>query len=177
MGYLVKASFNAEPRAYSLEGIKTDVDAKLLPLSGMVRHEKQDFWYSVGELIGKEPTPSFRYLCEHCKSWLVARKIDVGLQIKCGKCGKMSDIPDIESRKQDVLNHDAAKHAKTEMIAGALIALIGILSSVASYVSASQPGGRAYAIFSGLIVLGLGTFHHGWSRSSQIRRKTPPDKK
>lgn len=177
MGYLVKASFNTEPRSYALEGIKTDVQAKILVPTALVRHEKQDFWYSVSELIGESPTPSFRYLCEHCKSWIVGRKIDVGLQIKCGKCGQMSDIPDIEARQRAVQNHDAPKQAKSLMIAGVVVASFGILSTVARYFSAMQPGGRAYAIFSGLIILGLGTFHQGWSRSAQIRRKTSSDKK
>ncbi len=55
MGYLVKASFNAEPRAYSLEGIKTDVATGLLTPSAMVREEQDDSWHSVAELIGEEP--------------------------------------------------------------------------------------------------------------------------
>lgn len=56
MGYLVKASFNAEPRAYALvDDIRTDVVTGLLTPSALVRHEQQDSWHTVGELIGKEP--------------------------------------------------------------------------------------------------------------------------
>ncbi|WP_395746796.1 hypothetical protein [Prosthecobacter sp.] len=177
MGYLVKASFNAEPRAYALEGIRTDVDTGILPAMAMARHEKQDFWYPVSELLGESPTPSFRYLCGHCKSWLAARKIDVGLQTKCGQCGQMFDVPDVEARQRDVSSHDAPKQVKALMIAGALVASVGIISTVASYFSAVQAGTRGYSIFTGLIILGLGTFHQGWSRSSQIRRKPPLDRK
>src|SRR6476660_3269311 len=122
MGYLVKASPNAEFRAYvALEGIRTDVAAELLTLSALVRDEKQRFWYPVGQLLGEEPVPSFRYRCKHCKTWLIARKIDVGLQLPCEKCGKMSKGPDIE------------REGRFMMVAGGVSAALGILVTVCHY--------------------------------------------
>lgn len=105
MGYLVKASLNAEPRAYSLESIKTDVEAKLLPVTALVRHEKQDFWYSVGELIGDSPATEFQFPCPCCKEATHAREIDVGLEVPCQKCGAMvlvSDIKPVTDPTQDL---------------------------------------------------------------------------
>lgn len=99
MGYLVKASFNAEPRAYSLESIKDDVAAKALTAGALVRHEKQDFWYSVGELIGESPTADFPFTCPHCQAKTEAREIDVGLEVPCQKCGSMVLAPDIKPIK------------------------------------------------------------------------------
>jgi len=95
MGYLVKASFNAEPRAYSLEGIKTDVAAESLSATALVRHEKQDFWYSVGELIGESPATEFQFTCPSCQAMTQAREIDVGLEVPCQKCGESVNAPDI----------------------------------------------------------------------------------
>lgn len=95
MGYLVKASFNAEPRAYALEGIKSDVAAGSLTVSALVRHEKQDFWYSVGELIGESPAAEFPFACPRCHEMNQAREIDVGLEVPCQKCGESVKAPDI----------------------------------------------------------------------------------
>jgi hypothetical protein len=95
MGYLVKASFNSEPQAYSLEGIKDDVAAGSLTASALVRHEQQDFWYSVGELIGETPATEFQFDCPRCHEMNHAREIDVGLEAPCQKCGVMVKAPDI----------------------------------------------------------------------------------
>lgn len=168
MGYLVKASFNAEPRAYALEGIKTDVEAKLLPATALVRHEKQGFWYSVDQLLGKEPVPSFRYRCKHCKTWLIARKIDVGLQLPCEKCGKMPKVPNIE------------REGRFMMVTGGVSAALGILVTVCHYYaplpSAIAVGSRFNLGFIFLILAGLFQFYQGWSRPSQLRLKTPQDR-
>lgn len=172
MGYLVKASPNADSRAYALEGIKDDVAAGLLQASSLVREEKQVFWYSVGELTGESPTLSFRFPCEHCRSWILARKIDARLQTLCEKCGQMSTVPDTENRQLDVLKPDIPREAKLLMTYGVLVATGGIITTVASYFT-----GRTNIAFFFLIIVGLGAFHRGWSQSAQIRHTTPLDRK
>jgi len=177
MGYLVKASFNAEPRSYALDGIRTDVKAGLLALTAMVREEKQDFWYSVGELIGEKPTAMFKFVCDQCKAMISARRIDVGLSMKCGSCSAALVIPDIEARKQAIQDHDMLKSARGMMIAGGLTALAGIVCSVFTYLAANEFGGGHFLVFTGLVGGGLGVMNLGWIKRGRFYRKYPQAKK
>ena len=121
MGYLVKASFNAEPRAYSLDRIKSDVSAKSLPTTALVRHEQQDFWYSVGELIGETPTTEFQFTCPCCNKTTNAREIDVGLDIPCQKCGAMDQAPDIQPIKDPTPDRPLLRWGKLLLLVGGFI--------------------------------------------------------
>jgi hypothetical protein len=123
MGYLVKASFNAEPRAYSLEDIKTDVAAESLSATALVRHEKQDFWYSVGELIGESPVTEFQFTCPSCKETTSAREIDVGLDIPCQKCGAMDQAPDIRPPTDPAPDQHLLRRGKFLLTWGAALAI------------------------------------------------------
>lgn len=164
MGYLVKASFSAEPRAYTLEGIRADVDAGLLPPTAMSRHEKQDFWYSVAELIGQEPTPTFRFRCKHCRSRLAARKMDLGLQLQCEKCKKVSDVPDI------------GRAGRFMMVAGAIAACLGLITAVANYFMPMPGSGRFHFGFIGLFIIGTLQSFQGWRLSTQFCTKAHQDR-
>ncbi len=56
MGYLVKASPNADVWAYaSVEDIRTDAVEGSLTASAMVSEEQEDIWHPIVELIGEEP--------------------------------------------------------------------------------------------------------------------------
>lgn len=177
MGYLVKASYNAEPRSYALAGIQTDVKAGLLPLTAMVREEKQDFWYSVGELIGEKPSAMFKFVCDHCKAMIAARKVDVGLSIQCGSCSALLIVPDIEARKLAIQDHDMLKSARGMMIGGGLTALMGIICSVFTYLAASEFGAGHFLVFTGLIGGGLGLLNLGWIKRGRFYRKYPQAKR
>jgi hypothetical protein len=177
MGYLVKASFNAEPRSYALDGIRTDVKASLLSLTAMVREEKQDFWYSVGELIGEKPTAMFKFVCDQCKTMISARKIDVGLSMKCGSCSTALLVPDIEARKLAIQDHDMLKSARGMMVAGSLTALVGIICSVFTYLAANEFGAGHFLVFTGLIGGGLGVLNMGWVKRGRFYSKYSPAKK
>jgi|JI6StandDraft_1071083.scaffolds.fasta_scaffold64885_2 hypothetical protein len=156
MGYLVKASFNAEPRSYALDGIRTDVKAGLLPLTAMVREEKQDFWYSVGELIGERHTELFKFMCPHCKNLIEARKIDIGLQQKCDRCNKPSAVPDKEELKR-VMLQDGAPTKKTNglILYGGLAALIGVTGVLFTLMTKNESSILSLGLFFGLMVSGV----------------------
>lgn len=127
MGYLVKASFNAEPRAYSLERIQNDVSANLLPATALVRHEKQDFWYSVGELIGETSAAKFQFACPRCQAITQAREIDVGLEMTCQKCGAPVLIPDIQPSKDPSLDQPLLRRGNLLLFWGAVIVVANVL--------------------------------------------------
>lgn len=124
MGYLVKASFDAEPRAYALEGIKTDAAAKLLSATALVRHEKQDFWYSVGELIGEAPAKPYSFACPCCQAMTQAREIDVGLEVSCQACGERVLVPDIQPIK-DASSDQPLLRRGNLLLFGGLTIIIG----------------------------------------------------
>jgi len=156
MGYLVKASFNAKPRSYALVGIRTDVKAGLLALTAMVREEKQDFWYSVGELIGGKPTESFKFMCPHCKNLIAARKIDIGLQQKCVGCGKFTAVPDKEELKRAVLQAGAPTKKNNGLILyGGFAGLIGASGALFTLMTRSESSILSLGLFFGLMVSGV----------------------
>lgn len=123
MGYLVKASFNAEPQVCSLERIRSDVAAKLLPASALVRHERQDFWYSAGELAGETPAVEFRFTCPSCKATTQAREVDVGLEVPCAKCGEMVMAPDIRPPSDPTPDLPLLRRGNLLLFWGAVISL------------------------------------------------------
>ncbi len=121
MGYLVKASFNAEPRSYALDGIRTDVKAGLLPLTAMVREEKQDFWYSVGELIGERPVKNIDVRCGRCGHANAVREIELELNTQCLTCGAEFIVADPKNELLWAESRRVFFRAKLKMIAGGVL--------------------------------------------------------
>ncbi|HYF34099.1 MAG TPA: hypothetical protein VD994_02325 [Prosthecobacter sp.] len=154
MAYLVKETLTSEPRRYVLDGIIGDHSQKVLAGEALVRDETQDIWYSVAELIGVSPTPQFRYLCHQCKSLIQARKIDLGLKVKCPQCSQLSVVPDVKAQQDTLLNKHLLKQAAATTKLGAFLFLLGGVATIASFTEAFDRGRGFYAVFWGLIVVG-----------------------
>ncbi len=165
MGYLVKSSFNAEPQTYSLERIQSDVSAGSLPATALVRHEKQDFWYSVGELIGEAPAAEFQFTCPCCKETTHAREIDVGLDMPCQKCAELIRVPDIQPVKDPAQDQPLLKR-------GAFLLTWGVVLAIGTEFLALI----GHAIIGGLIVetVGICMMINGYGKRQLYYRKHPP---
>lgn len=133
MGYLVKASYNAEPRSYALAGIQADVGAGLLPLTAMVRDERQDFWYSVGELIGERTSSTHEMRCAQCRLMNTVRAIDVGLLQKCGHCRADFVVFDPESDQLQIESQKVFFRAKLKIYAGVIVLVVAACLSWSFY--------------------------------------------
>jgi DNA-directed RNA polymerase subunit RPC12/RpoP len=177
MAYLVKESLKSEPRQYALEGILSDYRQKIISSEALVRDEKQDFWYSVTELIGEAPTPEFKFVCPNCKSLIKARKIDVGTEIKCSSCGDETKVPDVKVRQNAIFDSHLLKDANASIRNGVIILFFGIATTVATYMDAFSRGGGGYGIFWGLSVIGAGMIITGVGRRRLHYKKYPKDRK
>lgn len=166
MGYLVKASFNAKPQTYSLERIKSDVSSKLLQASALVRHEKQDFWYSVGELIGETPATEFHFTCPSCKETTQARDIDVGLEVPCQKCSAQVLSPDIQPVKDTAPDQHLLQRGKFLLAWGAVLAIGTEILALSGH-----------AIIGGLIVetAGICMMINGYGKRQLYYRRHPQE--
>ena len=165
MGYLVKASFNAEPRSYALDGIRTDVKAGILPLTAMVREETQDFWYSVGELIGDSPAKEFQFDCPRCHTITHAREIDVGLKVGCQKCSEMILAPDIQPPQDPTPDLPLLRRGNRLLILGAGI-FIGDLIFSAYF-------GSTFLVSRALELMGACMMINGYGKRALYYRKHP----
>ena len=87
----------------------------------MVREDRQDFWYSVEELIGEKPAAEFSFACPHCSAMTQAREIDVGLEVSCRACGKMVLVPEIQPQKDPEADRHLLRRGKLLLIVGAAI--------------------------------------------------------
>ena len=177
MAYLVKESLKSEPRQYVLEGILSDYRQKLISSAALVRDERQDFWYSVTELIGETPTAEFKFVCPHCKSLIKTRKIDVGIEVKCSSCGKETKVPDVKARQNALLDVHTLKEANATIRNGALVLLLGVGTTLATYMDALSRGGGGYGIFWGLSVIGAGMMVTGFGRRRLHYKKYPKTQK
>ena len=123
MTYLVKESFTAKPRSYTLEALQSDHAGKLLAGTAMVREDRQDFWYSVAELVGATPAKEFPFACPHCRATTQAREIDVGLEVSCRECGKRVMAPDVPPKKDPEADLHLLRRGRLLFISGAAIFL------------------------------------------------------
>ena len=121
MGYLVKESLTAEPRQYDLESIRSDLERKQLAGNALVREERQDFWYSVAELVGESPAKEFEFACPRCQATIQAREIDVGLEIPCPECLEMVLAPDILPQKDPSVDQPLLRRGNRLLLIGAAI--------------------------------------------------------
>lgn len=173
MPYLVKSSITAQPRQYARVGIETDYHQKIISGTALMKHDSQDFWYPVTEFLGETACKKLRYLCEHCRAWIVSRSIDVGLKVKCPQCSKLSVVPDVQIRQLAALDRGLLTEAVSNIKFGLLVTALGIGCTVASYYDAIERSGPIYYIFGGIIVFGLGIFHRGVTQRSALKKKIP----
>jgi len=122
----------------------------------LVRDERQDFWYSVGKLVGKVGSNPIEMACPKCRAPIAARRIDIGLPVACRECKTEVVVVDpdaVQRRHRDV---ELLAQAQTRAILGAIALGVGTLVTVGSYASA-RPG-EAWFFWWGPMALGLGTF-------------------
>ncbi|MES2597349.1 MAG: hypothetical protein V4662_18515 [Verrucomicrobiota bacterium] len=177
MAYQVKESLTAKPRTYALEGIHSDYKQKLLAGTALVCEERQDFWYSVAELVGDAPTARFSFVCPKCKGMVPARQIDVGLETKCPRCQNLTQVPDVKARQNSLLDRHLLKEANQTVFAGAVIFLVGAGATVAGYLDAISRNGTSFYVLWGLAVIGAGMMITGFGRRSIYFKKYPKDGK
>lgn len=173
MAYQVKESLTAKPRTYALEGIHSDYKQKLLAGTALVCEERQDFWYSVAELVGDAPTARFSFVCPKCKGMVPARQIDVGLETKCPRCQTLAQVPDVRARQNAVMDRHLLKEATQTLLAGAAVFVVGAGTTVAGYMDAIDRGGTSFYIFWGLAVAGAGMMITGQGRRRLYFKKYP----
>ncbi len=173
MAYLVKETLNSNPRQYVLDGIVSDFRQKLLEGKALVRDERQNFWYTVEELIGEVPPATLKFVCPQCKTLIHGRKIDVGLSVKCGTCGHQALVPDLKAVRTAVLDRHLLKEAHRTMAYGAVLLLGGAGTTAATYLDAASRGGGGYVLFWGLIVIGAGLLIKGFGQRCLFFKKYP----
>jgi hypothetical protein len=177
MAYLVKESLTATPRKCSIEGIRSDFEQKLLNGSDLVSEEKQDFWYSVNELLEVAPVSRFFFACRKCRGMISARIIDLGLEIKCARCQAQTSVPDVKARQNAVMDRHLLKEANHTLLAGVALFILGAGTTFASYMDALSRGNTSYYIFWGLAIIGAGMMLTGYSKRRQFYKKYPPANK
>lgn len=177
MAYLVKESLTAQPRTYALEGIQSDYQQKLLTGTALVCEDRQDFWYSVAELVGDAPTARFSFVCPKCKGMIPARQIDVGLEVKCPRCQSLASVPDVKARQNSLMDRHLLKEATQTLLAGSAVFVVGAGTTVASYMDALSRGGTSFYIFWGLAVIGAGMIISGFGQRSRYFKKYPKGNK
>src|SRR5262245_20802121 len=103
MAYFVKPVNGAEQRM-ELGHIREALKNGLIADNWLVRDERQDFWYSIGKLMGTTASQAVTLFCPRCQTPIPARKIDIGLPAACTKCGMEVIVPDplaVEQRQRD----------------------------------------------------------------------------
>ena len=168
MSFLVKKAFGEArkmERVEIIEAFKNGVIAE----NWLVRDERQDFWYSVGKLVGKMPSQPVAFVCQTCRKTLTARRIDIGLPVVCANCGSQVTVTDplaIERRQRDVLILTSLK--KRAVISG-LALLAGLLVTGLSFVYHKEDGG--WVLWWGPLVFGSGTFVVCFPQYLSLKRK------
>ncbi|GEP42622.1 hypothetical protein [Brevifollis gellanilyticus] len=121
MAYLVKSTLTSPPEQHTLDGIQSAYREKRMTSNAMVREEQQDFWYSLGELMGETSAKEFQFCCPTCREMTNAREIDVGLQVPCQNCQTMILAPDIQPVTDPEPDRPLLRRGNLLLIVGAVI--------------------------------------------------------
>jgi hypothetical protein len=125
-----------------------------IPGTALVTLEHQDFWYPLAELMGDAPTKPLLFPCGACKQMVKSRWIDRGNPVKCPKCHGTLTVPNPEAtRAQIAVEHKQAKAAPFLWLGVGMI-LVGIATTVFSYLQARSESG-SYAVVYGLVLVGF----------------------
>lgn len=166
MAYLVKSTLKSPPEQYTLDGIKSAHREKRMTSNAMVREEQQDFWYSVGELMGETSVKEFQFCCPICRAMTKAREIDVGLQTPCQTCGAAVLAPDIKPQADPALDRHLLRRGHLLLILGSAI-FLGTLAL-------SLSGHGIFVLSRIFELVGICMMINGYGKRSLFYQKHPP---
>ena len=168
MAFFVKKAF-VEARRMERAEIQEALKNGTVQESWLVRDERQDFWYSVGKLVGKVSSQPVTFPCLTCKKTLTAHRIDIGLPVVCAHCGSHVTVTDplsIERRQRDeLILNDLKKRA----IVSGLVLAAGVLVTLLSFVFRGESG--VWILWWGPLVFGIGTFAVCFPQYLALKRK------
>lgn len=143
-----------------------------IPGQALVMLEHQDFWYSVAELMGDEPTKPLLFPCGVCKQMVKSRWIDRGNPVKCPKCHGMLTVPNPEATRAQIAVDQKRARATPFVWLGVVMILAGVGTTAFSYLQARSEGGY-YGIVYGLVLVGLFMVMDHWFdfRGKRAKRK------
>lgn len=156
MGYMVKDSLAAAPRQYTLERIQFERAQMLLAGNAMVREERQDFWYCVGELLGESPSKEIQFSCPHCRDTTRAREIDVRLEVRCKNCEKIILVPDTLPQNETAADRHLLRRGNQLLCWGATI-FLGMRALAAS-------GHGIYVVTPAVDIVGICMMINGYGK-------------
>ena len=172
MAFLVKKAFG-EGRKMERVEIQEALKSGVIQENWLVRDEQQDFWYSVGKLVGKVSSQPVNFACKTCRRTLTARRIDIGLSVVCAHCGAQVTVTDpllIERRERDgrILNN-----VKNRAIISGLALAAGLLVTVSSFIFRADSG--VWIVWWGPLAFGLGTFAVCFPQYLSLKRRLRND--
>ena len=168
MAFLVKKAFGEERRMERVE-IQEALKNAVIQENWLVRDERQDFWYSVGKLVGKVSSQPVQFVCQTCNKTLTARRIDIGLPVVCAHCGSQVSVTDpllFERRRRDMRILIILK--KRAVISGLALAA-GFFVTLLSFVLRNKSGG--WILWWGPLAFGLGTFGVCFPQYLSLKRR------
>jgi DNA-directed RNA polymerase subunit RPC12/RpoP len=173
MAFLVKKAFGEERKMERVEVFEAFKNG-IIPENWLVRDERQDFWYSVGKLVGKVSTQPVTFDCKRCRRTLTARRIDIGLPVVCARCGSQVTVMDplvLDRRERDEY---ILKDLKRQAVISGFALAFGILLPVLSFIDREDNG--VWFIWGWVLAYGIGTFAVCFPRYLSLKRKLRRDK-
>jgi hypothetical protein len=143
-----------------------------IPGKALVTLKHQDFWYSVAELMGDEPTKPLLFPCGTCKQMVKSRWIDRGNPVKCPKCHGTLTVPNPEATRAQIAVDQKRARATPFVWLGVVMILVGVGTTAFSYLQARSEGGY-YGIVYGMVLMGLFLVMDHWFdfRGKRTKRK------
>jgi DNA-directed RNA polymerase subunit RPC12/RpoP len=177
MAFLVKKALG-EARKMERVEIQEALKNRVIEENWLVRDERQDFWYSVGKLVGKVSSQPVNFACETCRRTLTARRIDIGLPVVCTHCGAQVMVTDpllIERRERD---EQILINLKNRAVISGLALAAGLLVTVSSFIFRADSGVWIvwWVVWWGPLAFGLGTFAVGFPQYLSLKRRLRNDK-
>ena len=173
MAFFVKKAFGEARKMESTE-LYEALRIGAIQENWLVRDERQDFWYSVGKLVGKVSSQPVTFPCATCKRTLTARRIEIGLPVVCAHCGSPATVTDpllAERRQRDEL---ILKDLKKRATISGFVLAAGVLVTLLSFVFRGESG--VWILWWGGLAFGLGTFAVCFPQYLSLKRRLRKDK-
>ncbi|MEO6788369.1 MAG: hypothetical protein ABI318_19775 [Chthoniobacteraceae bacterium] len=173
MAFLVKKAFGEErkmERVQLIEALKNGIIAE----DWLVRDERQDFWYSIGKLVGKVSSQPVAFVCQTCKRTLTARRIDIGLPVVCAHCGSKVTVTDPLADDRRERDEFILSDLKRRAVLSGLALAFGILVILVSFIFREKNG--VWIFLWGPLAFGFGTFVVCFPQYLSLKRKLRRDK-
>lgn len=168
MPYHVKP-VHGESRVMELSHIHDALKSGAITEQWLVRDERQDFWYSVGKLVGTVTSQPLTLFCPRCQSPIRARRIDIGLPAACPKCGTQIVVPDPDAIARRQRDEHLLIAVRQRAVFSGLALAGGSAVTLFSYCFRAQQGG--WILWWGPMAFGLGTFLVCFPQYLQLKRK------